>query len=152
MLFQELDYQYGVIREEIHVVRVQRDENNKQMEENNQQMEQLWIENETLIEMNARRDADNKKLSEDLDEALTCLWKLEEVRYTMNRLMGPKGVLEDHERYKLLITWGEYDDEVKQKQQQETQLEAGNASKKMQNANNDYFYGDTRGGKAAKAP
>lgn len=33
----------------------------------------------------------------------------------MNWLMGPKGVLEDHERYKLLITWGEYDDEVKQK-------------------------------------
>jgi len=35
----------------------------------------------------------------------------------MNRLMGPKGVLEDHERYKLLISRGEYDDEIKAKLQ-----------------------------------
>jgi len=83
------------------------------MEQNNQEMEQVRAENQVLMEMNARRDEDNKKLSENLDEALTCLWKLEEVRYTMNWLMGPKGVLDEHEWYKLLITKGEYDDEVK---------------------------------------
>ena len=76
-------------------------------------MENVRAENQVLMEMNARRDEDNKKLSENLDEALTCLRKLEEVRYTMNRLMGPKGVLDEHEWYKLLITKGEYDDEVK---------------------------------------
>ncbi len=68
----------------------------------------------------------------------------------MNRIMGPKGVLEDHERYKLLLSWGEYDDEVRSRQVQGAQPEAGTASKKMQNANNDYFYGDTSGGKAPK--
>ena len=76
-------------------------------------MENVRAENQVLMEMNAWRDEDNKKLSENLDEALTCLRKLEEVWYTMNRLMGPKGVLDEHERYKLLITKGEYDDEVK---------------------------------------
>ena len=94
-------------------------------------MERITAENELLVERMAWWDDDNKKLSEQLDEALTCLRKLEEVRYTMNWLMGPKGVLDEHEWYKLLITWGEYDDEVKHKQQHETQLEAGSSSKKM---------------------
>lgn len=70
---------------------------------------------------------------------------MEEVRFTMNRLMGPKGVLEDHERYKFLLQRGD-EEEVQQKP---LELEAGNASKKMHNANNDYFYNDTRGGGAA---
>jgi len=94
-----------------------RDENNEQMRKNNEEIEWMTIENQVYQEMSAQRDEDNKKLSEQLDEALTCLWKLEEVRYTMNRLMGPKGVLEDHERYKLLISRGEYDDEIKAKLQ-----------------------------------
>ena len=94
-----------------------RDENNEQMRKNNEEIEWMTIENQVYQEMSAKRDEDNKKLSEQLDEALTCLWKLEEVRYTMNRLMGPKGVLEDHERYKLLISRGEYDDEIKAKLQ-----------------------------------
>lgn len=85
------------------------------MKKNNEEIERMTIENQVFQEMSAQWDEDNKKLSEQLDEALTCLWKLEEVRYTMNRLMGPKGVLEDHERYKLLISRGEYDDEIKQK-------------------------------------
>lgn len=83
------------------------------MKKNNEEIERMTIENQVFQEMSAQWDEDNKKLSEQLDEALTCLWKLEEVRYTMNWLMGPKGVLEDHERYKLLISRGEYDDEIK---------------------------------------
>jgi len=97
MLFEELDHQYGVIREEIKGVRVQKEENQKQMDENNAEMERVREENKKLIEANERRNDDNQKLSEQLDEALECLKKLEEVRFTMNRLMGPKGVLEDHE-------------------------------------------------------
>lgn len=63
--------------------------------------------------------------------------KIEEVRFTMNRLMGPKGVLEDHERYKYFLQRGE---EEEQPNQKPLELEAGNASKKMLGANNDYFY------------
>ena len=44
-----------------------------QMEQNNIEMENVRAENQVLMEMNARRDEDNKKLSENLDEALTCL-------------------------------------------------------------------------------
>ena len=73
------------------------------MKENNEEVEKIREENKRLIDANERRNDDNKKLSEQLDEALNCLKKLEEVRFTMNRLMGPKGVLEDHERYKLLL-------------------------------------------------
>ena len=63
----------------------------------------------------------------------------------MNRIMGPKGVLEDHERYKFLLQRGEEEEAPNQKPEE---LEAGNASKKMLGANNDYFYsGDNKGGK-----
>ena len=41
MLFEELDYQYGMIREEIHQVRVLKDTNIKQMEENNTEIERI---------------------------------------------------------------------------------------------------------------
>jgi hypothetical protein len=37
--------------------------------------------------------------------------KLEEVRFTMNRIMGPKGVLEDHERYKFLLQRGDEEED-----------------------------------------
>lgn len=157
-LFEELDHQYGVIREEIKGVRIQKEENQKKMDENNAEMEKVRAENADLIKKNERRDADNKKLTEQLDEALECLKKLEEVRYTMNRLMGPQGVLEDHERYKLLLTKGEYDDEVAQKQAAEggappQAIEAGPASKNqgMVGNNNAYFYNDAKGGNNAAA-
>lgn len=146
LLFEELDYEYALIRNEIIQVRVQKEENQKQMDANNEEMKKIEAENQKLIEMNTRRDDDNKKLSTQLDEALECLKKLEEVRYTMNRLMGPKGVLEDHERYKLLLTKGEYDDEVKAQEGEQQAIEAGNANKNMLGANNDYFYNDARGG------
>lgn len=143
-LFEELDYQYSYIRQEVIQVRKQGEENNKKMEENNAEMERVNQENARLIAANEKRDADNLKLSEQLEEALSCLKKLEEVRYTMNRLMGPKGVLEDHERYKLLLQRG---DEEEQPEGQPQQVEAGAASKNMLGSNNDYFYNDTRGGK-----
>ena len=79
------------------------------MAENNEEMKKIQEENQRLIERAERRDEDNKKMSEQLEEALECLKKLEDVRNTMNRLMGPKGVLEDHERYKYLLQNGEYD-------------------------------------------
>ena len=108
-LFEELDYQYAIIRNEIIGVRKQGEENEKKMAENNEEMKKIQEENQRLIERAERRDEDNKKMSDQLDEALACLKKLEDVRNTMNRLMGPKGVFEEHERYKYLITNGEYD-------------------------------------------
>jgi hypothetical protein len=102
-------------------------------------------ENQRLVAANLKRDDDNRRLSEQLDESLNCLKKLEEVRYTMNRLMGPQGVLEDHERYKYLLARGE--EEEPQPDHKVREVEAGNASKKMLGANNDYFYSDARGGK-----
>lgn len=103
MLFMELDYMYGMIRQEIHEVRVLRENNIWSMEANNQEMMMVREENERLVRANQKWDEDNRTLSEQLDEALNCLKKMEEVRFTMNRLMGPKGVLEDHERYKFLL-------------------------------------------------
>lgn len=66
-----------------------RENNIKSMEENNAEMAKVREENERLIKANIKRDGENGRLSEQLDEALNCLKKLEEVRYTMNRLMGP---------------------------------------------------------------
>ena len=86
-------------------------------------------------------------MTEQLDEALACLKKLEDVRNTMNRLMGPKGVLDEHERYKFLIENGEYDNQNQNQEGQAQAIEAGPAgtgSKMLQN-NNEYFYND-RGG------
>lgn len=75
-------------------------------------MAMIREENERLVRANLKRDEDNKRLSEQLDEALGCLKKLEEVRYTMNRLMGPKGVLEDHEWYKFLLQRGDEEENL----------------------------------------
>ncbi len=41
MLFWELDYQYGIIRHEIHEVWVLWETNEKQMEENNTEMQRI---------------------------------------------------------------------------------------------------------------
>ena len=61
----------------------------------------------------------------------------------MNRLMGPKGVFEEHERYKYLIEKGEYDNQNQQDQPKAIESgEAGDVSQRMLGQNNEYFYND----------
>jgi hypothetical protein len=59
MMFQEIDYMYGMIREEIHQVRLLKEANIKQMTENNEEMMKVREENERLVRANLKRDEDN---------------------------------------------------------------------------------------------
>lgn len=54
MLFMELDYMYGMIRQEIHEVRVLRENNIRSMEANNQEMMMVREENERLVRANQK--------------------------------------------------------------------------------------------------
>ena len=113
------------------------------MDENNAKIEEFKKENDRLVKANTKRDNDNKRLSDQLDEALACLKKMEEVRNAMNRLMGPKGVLEEHERYKYLLSRGEEEDPEAAGNAKVPAIEAGAASKNMLGSNNEYFYNDS---------
>ena len=143
MMCQELDYQVMKMRHDTRDI-IKRD---AEMEEEAKgmktELEQLREETKILKE-------ENSKLNEDIEEAYAVIKKLDEARYTLNRLLGPNGVLNERERKKFLKQRGEeeYDmgmDDQPMGNNAPNPAEAsgvGAASRNMLGSNNDYFYND----------
>ena len=136
---EELDYQFAFMRNQtIKMKDMEQDAKNM-----NTELDQLRNESKTLKE-------ENQKLNEDIEEAYAVIKKLDEARYTLNRLLGPNGVLNERERQKFLKQRGEEDNydinETNDPRLAAHGANAGgsvnNASRNMLGSNNDYFFND----------
>lgn len=81
-----------------------------------------------------------------MDEAHGVIKKLDEARFTLNRLLGPKGVLSERERQKYLTQRGEEEEPEDRGYADSGKYDATRQSRqnlqasKMVGNNNDYFY------------
>jgi hypothetical protein len=94
---------------------------------------------------------ENRKLNESIEEAYEVIKKLDEARYTLNRLLGPNGVLTERERQKFLTQRGEEEYDMGAMGDNPIgnnganaggRVAPGNVSRNMLGSNNDYFYND----------
>ena len=100
-----------------------------------------------LREEHKKTKEENSKLQEEIEECTAVIKKLDEARYTLNRLLGPNGVLTERERQKFLKQRGDEDYDVGPMEDNNGTMgrngaNAGNASRNMLGSNNDYFYND----------
>lgn len=136
---EELDLQVALLRQ----TTVKMGEMQETANEMKYELDQLRNENKNLKE-------DNNKLNADIEEAAAVIKKLDEARFTLNRLLGPNGVLTERERKKYLTQRGEEDEydigETNGASMGRNGANAGgvvnNASKNMLGSNNDYFFND----------
>jgi uncharacterized phage infection (PIP) family protein YhgE len=148
MMCQELDMQAMSMRHEVRDTRAKDTKMEAEAKEMNTELEQLREETKNLKE-------ENKKLNEGIEEAHDVIKKLDEARFTLNRLLGPNGVLSEREKKKFLIQRGE--EEYEMGGDDEGNMGdnganaggrgAGNVSKNMLGSNNDYFYNDQNNNK-----
>lgn len=145
MMCQELDLQSLLMRKEVRTTRTKDQKMESEAKEMKTELDHLRKETKDLKE-------ENKKLNEDIEEAYAVIKKLDEARYTLNRLLGPNGVLNERERKKFLKERGEeYDmDGMNDHGVSMNGANAGGtinqASKKMLGSNNDYFFGEQNKG------
>lgn len=146
MMCQELDLQAMRMRHEVRTTKQKDEKLESEAKVMKTELEQLREETKNLKE-------ENHKLNEDIEEAYAVIKKLDEARYTLNRLLGPNGVLTERERKKFLKQRGEeeYDIggmDVGTGGHMSSHVAAnagggiGNASRNMLGSNNDYFYND----------
>lgn len=147
MMCQELDLQSMRLRHETREIRVKDEKLESESKEMKEELDKYKTESKTLKE-------ENTKLNEDIEEAHAVIKKLDEARYTLNRLLGPNGVLNERERQKFLKQRGEeeYDMNMEQENPGNNGANAGGASgagagagaasRNMLGSNNEYFYND----------
>lgn len=147
MMCQELDFQALKLRSETREIRVKDEKMEGEAKEMKTELEQLREETKNLKE-------ENHKLTDDIEEAHAVIKKLDEARYTLNRLLGPNGVLNERERKKFLKQRGdeEYDMNMDDGNIGNNGANAGGGtnvgpgvgatSRNMLGSNNDYFYND----------
>lgn len=136
---EELDLQVALLRHET----VKMKEMEGEATEMKTELNQLRNETKNLKE-------ENQKLDADIEEAHAVIKKLDEARYTLNRLLGPNGVLTERERKKFLKQRGEEDEydmgEDNGASMGRNGQNAGgvvnHASKNMLGSNNDYFFNE----------
>ena len=144
MMCQELDLQSLLMRKEVRSTRTKDQKMESEAKEMKTELDQLRKETKNLKE-------ENKKLNDDIEEAFAVIKKLDEARFTLNRLLGPNGVLTERERKKFLKERGEeYDmDAMNDPGMNANGANAGGVgqvSRKMLGSNNDYFFGDQNKG------
>lgn len=141
MMCQELDLQALLMRKDFREIKVKDDKMESEAKEMNTELTHLRTETKELKE-------ENHKLNEDIEEAHAVIKKLDEARYTLNRLLGPNGVLNERERKKFLKQRGEEEEDIGMEEAAvgNNGANAGGAvshvSKNMLGSNNDYFYND----------
>ena len=144
MMCQELDYQAMKMRHDTRDIKAKDIKMEAEAKTMKTELEQLREETKNLKE-------ENHKLNEDIEEAYAVIKKLDEARYTLNRLLGPNGVLNERERQKFLKQRGEEEYDMGMEDQPmggnnpPNPAEAsgvGAASRNMLGSNNDYFYND----------
>ncbi|CAI2361653.1 unnamed protein product [Moneuplotes crassus] len=129
MMCQELYLQSMFRRHETREIRAKDEKLGSESKEMKDELTQLKTETKNLKE-------ENTKLNENIEEAFAVIKKLDEARYTLNRPIGPNGVLNERKRQKFL------------KQKDEEDVNAGRASgvgaasRNMLGSNNEYFYND----------
>lgn len=144
MMCQELDLQSMRLRFETREIRAKDEKLESESNEMKTELEKLKTEGKTLKE-------ENTKLNADIEEAHAVIKKLDEARYTLNRLLGPNGVLNERERQKFLKQRGE--EEYDMNMENEAPMNhnpanaggasgVGAASRNMLGSNNEYFYND----------
>lgn len=69
--------------------------------------------------------------------------KLDECRFTLNRLMGKNGVFSERDRKKFLVQRGEEDMRMDEERQSE-QPKQSQANQNMLGSNNEYFFNDQK--------
>lgn len=87
MMCEELDLQYAQLRAQT----VRMGEMEQEAKAMKDEIEQLTNDNKTLKE-------ENHKMNDETEECFSVIKKLDEARYTLNRLLGPNGVLNERER------------------------------------------------------
>lgn len=142
MMCQELDLQAMRMRHDTREIKANDEKMKAEATEMKTELEQLREETKNLKE-------ENHKLNEDIEEAHAVIKKLDEARYTLNRLLGPNGVLTERERKKFLKQRGdeEYDMGAMDDGAMGGNANAGgigNASRNMLGSNNDYFYNQNK--------
>lgn len=101
-----------------------------------------------LREEHKNTKEENGKLNTEIEECTAVIKKLDEARYTLNRLLGPNGVLTERERKKFLKQRGDEDydvgpmDDGSMGRNGANAGGANNVSRNMLGSNNDYFYND----------
>eukprot|EP00345_Euplotes_harpa_P005117 CAMPEP_0168328168 /NCGR_PEP_ID=MMETSP0213-20121227/6328_1 /TAXON_ID=151035 /ORGANISM="Euplotes harpa, Strain FSP1.4" /LENGTH=365 /DNA_ID=CAMNT_0008331203 /DNA_START=1 /DNA_END=1098 /DNA_ORIENTATION=+ len=141
MMCQELDLQTMLMRKEVKSTRDKDSKMEAEAKEMNSELDFLRKETKELKE-------ENHKLNADIEEAYEVIRKLDEAKYTLNRLLGPNGVLSERERKKFLKQRGEeeYDMDGINDKGATIGANAGggmtNANRNMLGSNNDYFFGD----------
>lgn len=143
MMCQELDMQTMRLRFETREIRAKDEKLTAESKEMKEELDKYMKESKTLKE-------ENTKLNEDIEEAYAVIKKLDEARYTLNRLLGPNGVLNERERQKFLKQRGEeeYDMNMEGENMGNNGANAGGASgvgatsRNMLGSNNEYFYND----------
>jgi chromosome segregation ATPase len=139
MMCEELDHQVAMMRAQT----VRMKEMEQEASDMTSEIEQLRNENKSYKE-------DNSKLNEEIEECTAVIKKLDEARYTLNRLLGPNGTLNERERKKFLKQRGEEEEydmgDPNNASMGRTGADAGgvvnNASRNMLGSNNDYFFND----------
>lgn len=142
MMCQELDLQAMLMRKDVRSTKEKDIRLESEAKEMNSELKHLREETKNLKE-------ENHKLNEDIEEAHAVIKKLDEARYTLNRLLGPNGVLSERERKKFLKQRGEEEDNMGMDDGSMGYNGAnagggavGNVSRNMLGSNNDYFYND----------
>jgi hypothetical protein len=141
MMCQELDFQALLLRSETRETREKDEKLESEALVMNTELNQLREETKNLKE-------ENKKLNEDIEEAHAVIKKLDEARYTLNRLLGPNGVLNERERKKFLEQRGDEDYDIGVMEDGGMGNNGanaggggvGNVNRNMLGSNNDYFY------------
>lgn len=137
MMCEELDHQFNQMRAKT----VKMGEMEQEAKTMNDELEQLRNENKSLKE-------ENQKCNEDVEEAFAVIKKLDEARYTLNRLLGPNGVLNEREKKKFLKQRGEEEEYDEGEQNHPGMTGQGSngggavnkSSRNMLGSNNDYFF------------
>lgn len=142
MMCQELDLQTLLMRHKTREITEKDEKLEGEALEMNTELNQLREETKNLKE-------ENQKLNEDIEEAHTVIKKLDEARYTLNRLLGPNGVLSERERKKFLKQRGDEEYDIGGQEDGNFGNNGANAgggvgsvSRNMLGSNNDYFYND----------